>query len=268
MTQLLEMFHKSPFLSLKHINYFKIYENILTKYKKKKIIFVEIGVLNGGSLFMWRKFLGKKSRIIGIDINPKAKIFEKHGFEIFIGDQSDEGFWKYFFKKIGKVDIILDDGGHTNKQQIFTFINCIKKIKDNGSLIIEDTHASYQRQFGNPQRYSFINFAKKTIDDINSRFSGLKKFARSYSKYVYSICFFESIVCFNINKSLCKKNYLIKNKGINLNHEDLRYLNKKNNIYKKFINYLSNSNFNFILKLYLIIKNKFFISKKIKHYFY
>lgn len=266
MTRLFDIFHKSPFLSLKHINYFSIYENIFKKYKDKKIIFVEIGVLNGGSLFMWRKFFGKKARIIGIDINPKAKIFEKHGFEIFIGDQSEGGFWKYFFKKIGKVDIILDDGGHTNKQQIITFINCIKKIKDNGSLIIEDTHTSYQRQFGNPQKYSFINFAKKTIDDINSRFSGLKKPMQSYSKYVYSIYFFESIVCFNINKNLCKKNYLVKNKGFNTNHEDLRYLNKKQSIYKKFTKHLGNSNF--IFKTYMIIKNKFFISKKIKRYFY
>ena len=43
---------------------------------------------------MWRKFFGNKARIIGIDINPIAKKWEKNGFEIFIGNQSDPNFWK------------------------------------------------------------------------------------------------------------------------------------------------------------------------------
>ena len=48
---------------------------------------------------MWKNFFGKKARIIGIDLNPEAKKFEKDGFEIIIGDQSSEVFWKKFFKK-------------------------------------------------------------------------------------------------------------------------------------------------------------------------
>ena len=65
-------------------------KNLLTK----KITFVEIGIGNGGSLFMWKKFFGKKARIIGIELNPDAKKLEKFGFEIFIGDQSDPFFGK------------------------------------------------------------------------------------------------------------------------------------------------------------------------------
>ena len=36
---------------------------------------------------MWRNFFGKKAKIIGIDLNPESKRFEKYGFKIFIGDQ-------------------------------------------------------------------------------------------------------------------------------------------------------------------------------------
>ena len=36
---------------------------------------------------MWRDYFGKDARIIGIDLNPEAKKWEKHGFEIFIGNQ-------------------------------------------------------------------------------------------------------------------------------------------------------------------------------------
>ena len=45
------------------------------------------------------KFFGEKARIIGIDLNEKAKELEKYGFEIFIGDQSKPEFWKTFLVK-------------------------------------------------------------------------------------------------------------------------------------------------------------------------
>ena len=41
-----------------------------------------IGILGGGSLFMWRDFLGKKAKVIGIEMNPNSKILEKSGFKI------------------------------------------------------------------------------------------------------------------------------------------------------------------------------------------
>ena len=39
-------------------------------------------------------------RIIGIDLNPAAKHFDKYGFEIFIGDQADPKFWRSFIVKL------------------------------------------------------------------------------------------------------------------------------------------------------------------------
>ena len=66
---------------------------------------------------MWRKFFGDQARIIGIELNPVAKRFEKDGFEIHIGNQSDENFWKDFFQKVGEVDIVLDDGHSVDVHQ-------------------------------------------------------------------------------------------------------------------------------------------------------
>ena len=60
---------------------------------------------------MWRSFFGKKAKIIGIELNPEAKKLEKYGFKIFIGDQSDPSFWKKFYKKIGKIDILCNNAG-------------------------------------------------------------------------------------------------------------------------------------------------------------
>lgn len=244
-TETYKHFIKSKYYCLKHKNYFHIYDLLLKKYKNKRITFVEIGVFSGGSLFMWRNLFGKRARIIGIDLNPDVKRFEKYGFEIFIGDQSKEKFWNYFFKKIGKVDVILDDGGHTNYQQTITTNKCVPMIKDNGMLIVEDVHASYiKHNWYNPSKYSFINYAKKIVDDINTRFPGIPDFKYSLKKYIYKVEFFESIVSFHINRKLCKKNSFINN-------------SKKTTSPKEFRNTLDEESILFKIKNYFNLKNNF-----------
>ena len=85
MNKIFKSFKKSKKYSIKWSNYFEIYEKILKKYINKNITIVEVGVGDGGSLFMWRHFLGKKAKVIGIEMNPDSKKLENFGFEIFIG---------------------------------------------------------------------------------------------------------------------------------------------------------------------------------------
>ena len=118
--EIYKFFKESKLHSSKSNTYFHIYDELFHKYRNKKITFVEIGVKWGGSLLMWKKFFGNESRIIGIDLYPETKKLEKYGFEIFIGDQSSEKFWKNFFLEVGKIDILLDDGENTNENQILT----------------------------------------------------------------------------------------------------------------------------------------------------
>ena len=99
---------------------------------------------------------------------------KKNGFEIFIGNQSDPKFWKNFIKEVGKIDILLDDGGHTYEQQILTTEYLLENINDGGLLVVEDTHTSYMNGFGLKQ-YSFIEYVKKLIDKINHRFDHFEK---------------------------------------------------------------------------------------------
>jgi len=218
-----ESYKKSPYLSLKHSSYFQVYADLLDQYRNKQVTFVEVGVANGGSLFMWRDYFGVSARIIGIDFNPNAKKFEKDGFEIHIGSQSDPDFWELFFKSVGPVDIVLDDGGHTFEQQIVTVHNCIPNINEGGLIIVEDTHTSYAPSFGYPTKYSFIEWTKKLIDNVNSRFPHVKVSNLPYKESIYSITIFESIVAFKIHRSKCYESVQISNDGIFANAEDFRY---------------------------------------------
>lgn len=192
--------------ALKYESYIDTYEIILSKYKGQKVTFVEVGVLGGGSLQAWKNFFHPESRIIGIDLNHSLKAeLESEGFEIFIGNQSDYDFWDNFYSKVGNIDILLDDGGHTNLQQGVTLIKTIPMVNDNGVIIIEDVHTSYMEKFLNPSKYSFINFTKYFIDVINDRFYSLNKIkSMDVVKYnVQYISVFESIIAFHIDKSKC-----------------------------------------------------------------
>jgi len=80
LTHLKESYQSSPFPSFKVSNYFYTYDKLFSHLIGTECTFIEVGVLNGGSLFMWRKYLGEKARIIGIDLNPEATKWRDHGF--------------------------------------------------------------------------------------------------------------------------------------------------------------------------------------------
>ena len=212
--KIFQIYKNLKYPSLKIDSYFQVYEEIFRNYIGKKITFVEVGVLGGGSLFMWRDYFGKDARIIGIDLNPEAKKWEKHGFEIFTGSQSDENFWNNFYNEVGKIDILLDDGGHYNKQQITTVNRSLPNINDGGIIVVEDCHSSYMNRFGNPSKYSFINFSKYMVDKINYRYPEIgPNIENSKEKRVFSMSFYESIVVFNINSKKCFDSEIVNSFG-------------------------------------------------------
>ena len=249
-----ELFSKGENFSSKHEKYFDVYEEYFSKYKGKNIIFVEIGIFNGGSLKIWKEYFGPNAKIIGIDINPECKKFEEDNIDVHIGNQSDPRFWDDFFNQVGNVDIILDDGGHTNLDQIITTIKCVDKINDDGVLMVEDTHSSYIELYNSSEKFSFINFAKKIIDDVNYTFPfNIKKktkFNYSLNSYIYSSHFYESIVVFKINKKKAVHNTIIKNKGTHHGIEDLVIQGNELNIkhLQKFTNKISFISFRKITK--------------------
>ncbi|WP_346959997.1 class I SAM-dependent methyltransferase [uncultured Arthrobacter sp.] len=189
----------APFLSLKHTTYFSVYDQLFSRFIGKAPVIVEVGVLNGGSLFMWRKFFGPDARIIGVDLNPEAVWLREEGFEIHIGDQTDPQFWENFFRQVGDVDIFLDDGGHTYPQQIVTATSALDHIRDDGLLVVEDTHTSYMTDFGGPSDTSFVSWAVNLVHGINHRFSAFVE-DHDAELRVWSVQFFESIVAFHVDR--------------------------------------------------------------------
>ena len=273
--RLFSSFKSLPRYSLKWDHYFEIYENIFNRFKNKKIIFVEIGVGDGGSLHMWRAFFGKKARIIGIELNPDAKKLEDDGFEIYIGDQSTKEFWYKFYKKIGKIDILLDDGGHRNLQQITSVVESIKNIKNGGMILVEDTCSSYMKKmgFGNPSKYSFINFCNLLVENIHRRNPLVEKKGNIFSDKIHSITFYESITQINVLKKI-KKSIFVTSRSKNpvyfVDFRNRGYFIKTISLYSKLFGELKEDTFIFKILRKLFHRNLFFWTHeklKVKKYF-
>lgn len=186
-------------------HFFEIYDSYFSKYRNTNVIFLEIGVYQGGSLQMWKEYFGPKAKIYGIDINPACKKFEDEQIEIIIGDQEDKDFLESLKSRIPKIDILLDDGGHTMKQQINTFEVLFEHIKDGGVFMCEDTHTSYWREYGGgfKKKNTFIEYSKNIIDDINAWHSKSRKLnINSLTKNVKAIHFYDSIIVLEKRKIL------------------------------------------------------------------
>lgn len=155
----------------KWIHYFDAYHRLLAPYRGRELTFLEIGVQNGGSAMMWRDYLGPGARIIGVDVDPACKALEADGFEVWIGDQGDPAFWREFVQAHPKLDVILDDGGHTMDQQITTLNALWRTLADGGLFIFEDVHTSYFPPWGGggPRAPgTFIGRIKRMIDDMHA----------------------------------------------------------------------------------------------------
>lgn len=213
MNELRTYFDSAPRLATKYTNYFDVYSSLLESYRGAKKTIVEIGVADGGSLHMWRRYFGEDARIVGVDFNPNSLALIEDGFEIFIGSQSDPQFLERIFRDIGPIDVLIDDGGHSNLQTLTTLHVAIDAMRDGGTIIFEDTHASYMFLYSNPSRYSFINQARRLVDHLHARSPcvSISAVPAKFRDSVFSIEFFDSVVAFKIDRRLCKPAFYLSN---------------------------------------------------------
>lgn len=159
--------HGTDKSSLIH-NYCVKYEKYLPFKREDNIKLLEIGVQHGNSLFTWREYF-YNADIIGIDINPSCKQYEKDDIKVEIGSQIDETFLQDIINTYGPFDMILDDGSHLQSHMIKSFEILFPHIKNQGIYIIEDTCCSYweSHEGGLNKPNTSIEYFKKLIDDVN-----------------------------------------------------------------------------------------------------
>lgn len=178
-------------------HYFEIYHRHFARFRGRSPVVLEVGVFQGGSLQMWHHYFGKGAHIVGVDVNPRCQKFEDENTTILIGDQADPAFLARIRERFPRIDIIIDDGGHTMRQQITTFGELYPHVQPRGVYVCEDLHTSYLESYGGGLRRAgtFVEFTKHLIDALHAWYfmpEGAE--LDLYTTGTFGVSFYDSIV--------------------------------------------------------------------------
>lgn len=129
------------------MSYADTYDKLFKDFKPKKVLEIGVGVneimgywtkdyINGAGLYVLRDYF-PDAQIYGIDIHPSANVQDER-IETFHCDQSSELELELLVKKIGKQDLIIDDGSHKTNHQITSAKVLLPTMNKGGLYIIED----------------------------------------------------------------------------------------------------------------------------------
>jgi hypothetical protein len=192
-------------LAHKWHHYLAIYDRIFAPYrtgfvdaegKRRPLRFLEIGVAQGGSLQLWRPFLGADAVIFGIDINPECKAVDNGDVHVRIGSQADPDFLRSVVAEMGGVDVVLDDGSHIASHQRVSFDTLFPLLSNHGLYAVEDLQTSYWRRWegGYKQRNTFIEYSKQLIDDMHAWYHPYAPKITAAHEEIFAITWFDSLL--------------------------------------------------------------------------
>ena len=143
----------------KWLHYFEAYHRHFRKFVGREVHVLEIGIYSGGSLEMWRQYFGAQSRLYGVDIQEACKAHENEHTKVFIGDQADRKFWQDFKREVPRVDVLIDDGGHSPEQQMVTLEEMLPHLRPGGIYFCEDIHGQFN---------GFTSFVSGLLQEFNN----------------------------------------------------------------------------------------------------
>jgi hypothetical protein len=154
-------------------HYFEAYRSVFGPHRAEPMRILEIGVLDGSSLRLWRRYFTHPDTIIvGVDIQPGCAQFDapSDGIRVRIGNQADGAFLKSVVKEFGPFDLIIDDGSHQSSHIIASFNHLYSDgLKDTGIYFVEDLHANYWHPWRD-SRSSFLDICKELLEHMHAHY--------------------------------------------------------------------------------------------------
>jgi Methyltransferase domain len=179
----------------KWLHYLPIYDRYLAKYRGTDVKMLEIGVYKGGSLHLWREYLGPRATIYGIDINPDCAAVDGVDGQVRIGSQADPAFLARVVQEMGGVDIVLDDGSHIGRHIRASLDALFPLLADNGLYIIEDVHTAYSRRYdGRFSRHNFMRLVSRMADDMHHWYHASGQRIAATADHLLGLHIYDSLV--------------------------------------------------------------------------
>jgi hypothetical protein len=176
-------------------HYFDVYHRHFSKFRGHKVTVLEIGIYSGGSLLMWHDYFGPNCTIYGVDIQSECLAYENAFTHILIGDQADPRFWAKAKQSLPRLDVVIDDGGHTYAQQQTTLECLLPHMSPGGVYVCEDVHGAENRfaafSFG---IVNALNDAQAVVQDLNDPEKRLVAKTSGLQAAIKAICFYPFIM--------------------------------------------------------------------------
>ncbi len=194
----------SPQLIHKWHHYLPIYDRYFSPWRNRPLRFLEIGVSQGGSLSMWRRYFGPQATIFGIDIDPACAAYDGIAGQVRIGSQADPAFLAAVVAEMGGIDIVLDDGSHRMDHIRASFRTLFPQVQPGGLYFVEDLHTAYLPTYGGGYRASanFFNFARDMVDDMHRWYHRKSSTTADLGTMCTGIHIHDSICVFDRNPTL------------------------------------------------------------------
>lgn len=124
------------------VSFLEIYQSYFAPIRGLVQQVLEIGVLKGFSLRMWKDYF-PTATVWGVDIDPRAQIEGRANLRVVWGSQTDP-------KALAKVasgeplDIVIDDGSHVVDHMVESLRLLWSRVRPGGFYVIEDTHLTHE----------------------------------------------------------------------------------------------------------------------------
>ena len=140
----------------------------------------------GKSVLVWREYIPNvKLSVLEYDANC-AQQFRPQLEQLFVGDQSNLTLLNQIVSIGGQYDVIIDDGGHSRKQQIHSLIGLWPAVKPSGGIyVIEDMHFSYD-SFAIDYQETAFNILMKIVHSFVFQDRAFNNFNMSLKSYSFS----------------------------------------------------------------------------------
>jgi len=181
-------------------HYFPAYERHFGRFQNRAVVMLEIGCGDGGSLQLWRQFLGPLARIVGIDVNPTCKGFAEDQIDVRIGDQADSDFLDSVVREFARsrsslTMVATSCATSSSRSRIY---NYHPGMDPSGVYVVEDLHVAYWPECGGGHlgEGNFIEVAKRHVDELNAYHTRGAVAASPFTDTTLSIHFYDSLVVY------------------------------------------------------------------------
>lgn len=121
----------------------QVYAHLFKNWRNKPVRVLEIGILQGGSMWYWAElFPHPETLIVGIDLQIPP-IALPQNVRVHVCDQNDPASLQEVAAQYGPFDLIVDDGCHFTTETRTCFTTLFPAVKVGGSYVIEDWAVGY-----------------------------------------------------------------------------------------------------------------------------